>query len=178
MVGFNRRFSPHLEKAAQLLKGRVGPLVPVDDRQCRFPFPPITGSQDPQVGGGRIVGEGCHWIDLMSFLAGDRVTSAHADHLGDVPGASSRADCAVISLTFADGSIGTLQYFANGHRSFPKERLTVFCDGKVLELDNFRVLRGYGWSELPTLQDLETGQGPPGRGPTVRRANRRQGDHR
>ena len=145
MVGFNRRFSPHLEKAARLLKGRIGPLCLAMTVNAGF-IPADHWVQDPQIGGGRIVGEGCHWIDLMMFLAGDRVTGAHVDHLGDVPGASSRSDCALLSLTFADGSIGTLQYFANGHRSFPKERLTVFCDGKVLELDNFRVLRGYGWS--------------------------------
>ena len=147
MVGFNRRFAPHIEKAAQLLRGRTGPLCMSMVVNAGF-IPPDHWTQDPLVGGGRIVGEGCHWIDLMSFLAGQLVTDVHADDARDPATAHRRDDCTTISLKFADGSIGSLHYFANGHRSFPKERLTVFADGKVLELDNFRVLRGYGWSNF------------------------------
>ena len=144
MVGFNRRFSPHVVKAVELLRGRVGPLCLSMTVNAGF-IPADHWTQDPQVGGGRIVGEGCHWIDLLSYLVGNQVSTAHTDRVGRVQGAPPRADCTVISLTFGDGSVGTLQYFSNGHRSFPKERLTIFCDGKVLELDNFRVLHGYGW---------------------------------
>lgn len=144
MVGFNRRFSPHVVKAIELLRGRVGPLCLSMTVNAGF-IPADHWTQDPHVGGGRIVGEGCHWIDLLSYLTGNQVSTAHTDRVGRVQGAPPRADCTVISLTFGDGSIGTLQYFSNGHRSFPKERLTIFCDGKVLELDNFRVLHGYGW---------------------------------
>lgn len=145
MVGFNRRFSPHAVKMAELLRGRTGPLcmsMMVNAGQ----IPADHWTHDPQVGGGRIVGEGCHWIDLLAFLAGAEVTSSHAMHLGDRAHVSTLGDHCSLSLNFADGSIGTVHYFANGHRSFPKERLTVCCDGKVLELDNFRVLHGFGWS--------------------------------
>ena len=84
----------------------------------------------------------------MSYLVGQLVTDVHADCAGDPASANRRDDCTTISLKFADGSIGSLHYFANGHRSFPKERFTILTDGKVLELDNFRVLRGYGWSNF------------------------------
>ncbi len=158
MVGFNRRFSPHVAKAVELLRGRIGPLCLSMTVNAGF-IPADHWTQDPQVGGGRIVGEGCHWIDLLSYLVGNQVSSAHCDRVSHVPSAPPRADCTIITLTFADGSIGTLQYFSNGHRAFPKERLTVFCDGKVLELDNFRVLQGYGWRGFQRLKSWRQDKG-------------------
>jgi predicted dehydrogenase len=61
------------------------------------------------------------------------------------------ADKAVLTLQFADGSVGTIHYLANGHKGFPKERLEVFCGGRVLQLDNFRKLRGWGWKGFSTM---------------------------
>ena len=103
---------------------------------------------DPQVGGGRVIGEGCHWIDLLSYLANASIVSANAVHVGSQAKVRTRDDHWTISLAFQDGSIAALHYFANGHRSYPKERLTVCCDGKVLELDNFRSLTGFGWDDF------------------------------
>jgi predicted dehydrogenase len=158
MVGFNRRFAPHIEKATQLLRGRTGPLCMTMVVNAGF-IPPDHWTQDPQIGGGRILGEGCHWIDLMSFLVGDLVTGVHTDCARDPASGNRRDDCATLSLEFADGSIGSLHYFANGHRSFPKERLTIFVDGKVLELDNFRVLRGCGWSNFSRFKTWSQDKG-------------------
>ena len=78
-------------------------------------------------------------------LAGGAITDVRAHAVGGSPSDGIREDKAVITLSFAEGSIGTIHYLANGHRSFPKERLEVFCGGRILALDNFRNLSGYGW---------------------------------
>jgi predicted dehydrogenase len=93
-------------------------------------------TQDPESGGGRILGEVCHFVDLLRFLAGCPVKHVQT--------AQQSSDTVSISLTYEEGSIGTIHYFAGGHKSFPKERLEVFGGGRVLVLDNFRNLRGYG----------------------------------
>ena len=97
-------------------------------------------TQDPEVGGGRIIGEACHFVDLIRHLAGNEIVKSELSRIEGGAG-----DTVSISLSFADGSIGSVHYFANGNKGFPKEQLEVFCGGKVLQLDNFRVLRGYGW---------------------------------
>ena len=102
-------------------------------------------TQDPAVGGGRIIGEACHFIDLLRFLAGAPVTDYQATFMGRQSGMPVTSDKVSINLSFADGSFGTVHYLANGNKSFPKERLEVFCAGRVLQLDNFRKLNAYGW---------------------------------
>ena len=104
-------------------------------------------TQDPKVGGGRIVGEGCHFIDLLRHLAGCPVVS-WSRHSMD----SECSDTTTIVLKFEDGSIGTIHYFANGNRALAKERLEVFASGKVLQLDNFRSLRGFGWKGFKKMK--------------------------
>jgi predicted dehydrogenase len=98
-------------------------------------------TQDLGVGGGRIVGEACHFIDLLRFLAGVQIREWKCAWMD-----SRTKDSVSIQLVFKDGSIGTVHYFANGSKSFPKERLEVFADGKTLQLDNFRKLSGFGWA--------------------------------
>jgi predicted dehydrogenase len=122
-------------------------------------LPPDHWMHDPRVGGGRIVGEGCHWIDLMGFLIGASITSVQAACLGNTAGVATRDDHASITLGFSDGSLGTLHYFANGHRTFPKETLTVFCEGKTLQLDNFRVLHAYGYGRFRRMRLLRQDKG-------------------
>lgn len=139
MVGFNRRFAPHVEKIGALLAGTKGPRSFVMTVNAGS-IPPEHWTQDPAVGGGRIIGEACHFIDLLRHLAGAPMTSWHIQTM-DTP----NADTATISLGFADGSIGAIHYFANGSRAFPKEQLEVFAAGRILQLDNFRTLTGYGW---------------------------------
>lgn len=142
MVGFNRRFAPHAKKIKELLKSVSGPKVFVMTVNAGA----IAGNhwvQDQQIGGGRLIGEACHFIDLLRFLVGAPITAHHAMRM-----ASSTTDTATLSLAFADGSIGTVHYIANGARSFPKERLEVFCGGRVLRLDNFRRLIGFGWPKF------------------------------
>ncbi|HTQ60914.1 MAG TPA: bi-domain-containing oxidoreductase [Candidatus Solibacter sp.] len=145
LVGFNRRFSPHMQRMRQVLRGSPGPkslsfLVNAGAMSVDH------WTQDPNVGGGRIVGEACHFIDLARFLVGARITKASASAMRSSNGASPSLDTAQISLEFDDGSIASIQYYANGHRSFPKERVEVFASGRILQLENFRMLRGFGCS--------------------------------
>jgi predicted dehydrogenase len=102
-------------------------------------------TQDTAAGGGRIIGEACHFIDLMRYLVGHPITSVQARRMGDHSAVAVTEDKASITLGFADGSFGTIHYFANGAAAFPKERVEVFTAGRVLQLDNFRKLRAYGW---------------------------------
>jgi len=139
MVGFNRRFAPQVQKVHALLRGVPGPKSFVFTANAGA-IPSEHWTQDREVGGGRIVGEACHFIDLLRFLAGAPISS-HQVSMMD----SRTRDTATIQLHFSDGSIGTVHYFANGSKSFPKERLEVFAAGRVLQLDNFRKLRGFGW---------------------------------
>lgn len=144
MVGFNRRFAPQVQKIKTLLKHVEAPksfIMTVNAGDIS----PQHWTQDIQVGGGRILGEGCHFIDLLRFLAGCPIAGVQGTMLGASPAVAVREDKASFTLCFTDGSFGTVHYLANGHRSFPKERLEVFCAGRVLQLENFRQLRGYGW---------------------------------
>ena len=140
MVGFNRRFSPHIQKIKALLQSVTDTKSFVMTVNAGA-IPKEHWTQDPVIGGGRILGEACHFLDLLRFLADSKISGCHAT----CPGNNPLKDTATISLSFKDGSTGTIHYLACGHKSFPKERLEVFCAGRVLQLDNFRRLKGYGW---------------------------------
>ncbi|CAM0997715.1 Dehydrogenase [Rhodanobacter sp. Root179] len=144
MVGYNRRFSPQVQKMKSLLAPMREPKSFIMTMNAGA-IPADHWTQDPAVGGGRIIGEACHFIDLMRFLAGCEITSVQARQMGGTAGVSVTEDKAVITLGFADGSFGAIHYLANGAASFPKERIEVFASGRVLQLDNFRKLRGFGW---------------------------------
>jgi len=106
-------------------------------------------SQELATGGGRIVGEACHFIDVCRFLAG-----APVEELQVVTARTSEGrvidDIALLQLLFADGSVGTIQYIANGNRGFPKERVELFYDGKTLRIDNYRMISAWGVSGVAT----------------------------
>jgi predicted dehydrogenase len=144
MVGFNRRFAPHIARMRDLLAPLGQPRVMVMTVNAGG-VAPDHWTQDSAVGGGRILGEGCHFIDLLRHLAGSPIVTWHASSLGRHPAITAGSDNTTITLQFADGSLGTVHYLANGSRAFPKERLEVFCASRVLQLDNFRTLRGWGW---------------------------------
>ena len=143
MVGFNRRFAPLVVRAKRLLGGLAEPKAMVMTINAGA-IPPDHWTQDPVVGGGRLVGEACHAIDLLRHLAGAPAKSISAAGLRR-PAGPQRTDVASLTLSFEDGSIGVVNYFANGHRAHPKERLEVFCGGRTLVLDNFRKLTILGW---------------------------------
>jgi len=110
-------------------------------------IPASHWTQDPAVGGGRIVGEGCHFIDLLRHLAGAPIVGHRAHAM-----AGQSSDSVSIGLDFDDGSIGTVHYLANGSKAFAKERLEVFAAGRVLQLDNFRRLNGFGWPGFGSMR--------------------------
>ncbi len=144
MVGFNRRFAPQAVKVKSLLTALDAPKALVMTVNAGA-IPSSHWTQDREVGGGRIVGEACHFIDLLRYLAGSPIVDAQVVSLGNAKGLTGLGDTVTLTLRFADGSMGTVHYLANGHKSFPKERLEVFCSGRILQLDNFRKLKGFGW---------------------------------
>jgi predicted dehydrogenase/threonine dehydrogenase-like Zn-dependent dehydrogenase len=146
MIGFNRRFAPHSRKIKALLEGATGPKSFVMTVNAGA-IPADHWVQDPAIGGGRINGEACHFIDLLRFLAASPIVSFDR---GTMAGPTD--DTASIRLSFADGSVGTIHYFANGAKNFPKERLEVFSHGRVLQLDNFRKLKGFGWPGFSSMK--------------------------
>ncbi len=139
MVGFNRRFAPLVTRMKALLDAVAAPKAMVYAVNAGA-IPPEHWTQNRDIGGGRIIGEACHFIDLLRFLAGAPIESHTV-----VPMRVQPPDTVTISLRFTDGSVGTVHYFANGYNVLAKERIEVFAGGRVLQLDNFRVLRAYGW---------------------------------
>ena len=144
MVGFNRRFSPQVQKMKTLLDTVKEPKSFIMTMNAGA-IPADHWTQDNAVGGGRIIGEACHFIDLMRFLAGSKIVSVQARRMGETDAVQVLEDKASITLGFEDGSFGTIFYLANGASSFPKERVEVFTAGRVLQLDNFRKLKAFGW---------------------------------
>jgi len=137
MVGFNRRFAPLSVELSRFLAGRTEPLFMHYRLNAGF-IPIDHWTQDPTQGGGRIIGEGCHFIDLLTFLVGSPPVTVFTRALPDL--GKYRQDNVSMTFTFPDGSLGVVDYLANGDKSFPKERLEVFCAGSVAVLDDFRTL--------------------------------------
>jgi predicted dehydrogenase/threonine dehydrogenase-like Zn-dependent dehydrogenase len=141
-VGFNRRFASLAQTLHASLATRTEPLH-VHYRINAGPIPLNHWTQDPKIGGGRIIGEACHFIDFITFLVGEAPTSVTAHALPDGGAVLSsskgkyREDNVSMTFTFPDGSLGIVDYLANGDKSFPKERVEVFCGGQVSVLDDF-----------------------------------------
>ena len=153
-VGFNRRFSPFARK----LKQYVGdaPMNIIATMNAGF-IPPEMWVQDLEVGGGRIIGEACHFVDLCSYLSGSKVKAVCMNALGENP--QENTDNASILLKFDNGSTAVINYFANGSKSYPKERIEVFSQGKVLVIDNWRKLEGFGTSGFSKMKGrMDKGQ--------------------
>jgi predicted dehydrogenase/threonine dehydrogenase-like Zn-dependent dehydrogenase len=141
-VGFNRRFSPFAEKAKKLFGSSVIPLNIVVTMNAGF-IPSEVWVHDMNVGGGRIIGEACHFVDFMTFLTGSKVKEVLMCGLGDNP--ADNTDNAIITLKFSNGSQGVINYFSNGNKAYSKERVEIFGQGKTLIIDNFRKMTGYGF---------------------------------
>lgn len=152
-VGFNRRFSPFSLKMKQIIGENPGPISIIATMNAGF-IPPESWVHDLQVGGGRIVGEACHFVDLISYLTGSEVDSVSMTSMGKYPGPNT--DNASIHLHYKNGSLGIINYLANGSKAYSKERVEVYFNGKNLILDNFRKLEGFdtgGFSQLKSGQD-------------------------
>ena len=137
MVGYNRRFAPLALDLAGFLAGRSEPLHAHFRINAGY-IPLNHWTQDPAQGGGRIIGEVCHFVDYLTFLVGAVPSAVHACSLPDHD--KYHQDNVSMTFTFPDGSVGVVDYLASGDKSFPKERVEVFCGGKVAVLEDFRVL--------------------------------------
>jgi predicted dehydrogenase/threonine dehydrogenase-like Zn-dependent dehydrogenase len=153
MVGFNRRFAPlAVRMRAFLTTGE--PSVLTYRVNAGF-LPPEHWTQDPEQGGGRLLGEGCHFIDFAAWFAGETPDTVVARAMGDA--GRYRQDNLAVTLTFRSGSLATIIYVANGDKHAGKERIEAFSGGRIAVLDDFRSL------ELRRDGKTETVRG---RGPT------------
>ena len=137
MVGYNRRFSPFIRQIKEDFGD--GPMAFVY-RVNAGAIPKDSWYHDPEFGGGRIVGEVCHFVDTLTYLAGSTVSSVYATAMRD-PNALN--DTLNVSINFLNGSIGTISYFANGDKALPKERIEVFAHGATAIIDDFKKLEIY-----------------------------------
>ena len=138
-VGFNRRFSPYAVKLKQLVGDGAKNIVAT--MNAGF-IPPEMWVHDLEIGGGRIIGEACHFIDLCSYIAGSKVVSVCMNALGENP--QENTDNVSILLKYENGTNAVINYFSNGSKSYAKERVEVFSQQKVFIIDNWRKLTGYG----------------------------------
>lgn len=153
-VGFNRRYSPHAQLVKKVLDSRRGPKL-MTYRVNAGHKDPSHWVYDPVEGGGRIIGEACHFFDLLAFFAGCEPVRVSASALGGLAGDYAAYDNLAVTLEFEDGSVGQVLYAGNGDTGFPKERIEVFCDKTALAIDDYRntVVSGApGFSSLETKQ--------------------------
>jgi predicted dehydrogenase/threonine dehydrogenase-like Zn-dependent dehydrogenase len=146
-VGFNRRFSPHAQKIQQLAAGNEVNVIAT--MNAGF-IPSNSWVHDLNAGGGRIIGEACHYIDLISFITGSEVTEVCMNAMGVHP--SENTDNASILLRYKNGSTGVINYFSNGSKAYSKERVEVYFGEKTIVLDNFKTTTGYGFKNFSSLK--------------------------
>ncbi len=159
MVGFNRRFSPLALAARDFFKDTHAPLS-INYRVNAGRIPAGHWIQDPREGGGRIIGEVCHFIDLMQFLTGAFTTRVYAEAIASRDHEAVNEDSVVITLRFADGSNGSIAYLAEGDKAMSKERVEIFGGGKTFVLDDFRsaMLHSDGKEKRLKLRSQDKGQ--------------------
>jgi len=138
MVGFNRRFSPYIQKVKETF---------IEDQQKAINIRINAGQlspehwvNDPDIGGGRIIGEVCHFIDLAMFIAGSKISSVYAEKVDNPKDLNNSVN---INLSFRNGSIANISYFSNGSKQLPKEHIEVFCGGNVIVIDDFNKMTIY-----------------------------------
>ena len=146
-VGFNRRFSPHMQKVKQLV-GDV-PMNVIATMNAGS-IPANVWVHDMKVGGGRIIGEACHYMDLITFLTGSKIKAVCMNAMGVNPQANT--DSASILLQYENGSTGVINYFANGSKSYSKERVEVYAQERTIITDNFRLTEGFGTNNFSKLK--------------------------
>ena len=151
-VGFNRRFAPLAIKMKKLLGNDASPMHIVATMNAGF-IPSDVWVHDSEVGGGRIIGEACHFIDLCNYLTGSKVVEICMNALGKSP--KENTDNATLLLKYANGSNAVINYFSNGSKAYSKERVEVFHQERTLIMDNWRKLNGYGFKGF---KSAKTGQ--------------------
>jgi predicted dehydrogenase/threonine dehydrogenase-like Zn-dependent dehydrogenase len=146
-VGFNRRFSPHARKMKELVGNSAMNVIATMNAGN---IPANVWVHDMQVGGGRIIGEACHFMDLITYLTGSKIKSVCMNAMGVNP--EENTDNASILLQYENGSTGVINYFSNGSKAYSKERVEVYSQDRTLIMDNFRVTKGYGFKGFSKLK--------------------------
>jgi predicted dehydrogenase/threonine dehydrogenase-like Zn-dependent dehydrogenase len=156
MIGFNRRFAPHIRKIKTLLSSKDYEKKSILITVNAGKIPSDNWIQDKAVGGGRILGEGCHFIDLIRFIGGSKITSVSTNKMDCIENLNDNVS---ISVRLENGSIGTILYLSNGASSYQKEQVEIFTNGKVLKLDNYKTLYGYGWKNFRKMSLFKQDKG-------------------
>lgn len=151
-LGFNRRFAPLAQKMKSLLGNSDAPMNIIATMNAGY-IPPEVWVHDMEVGGGRIIGEACHFIDLCTYFSGSRVVAVCMNAMGTQP--NENTDNASILLKYENGTNAVINYFANGSKSYSKERLEVFSQERVLIMDNWRKLKGYGFKGFKSMSSSQ-----------------------
>jgi predicted dehydrogenase len=147
-VGFNRRFSPHIVKIKELVDEQ-SPKNIIATMNAGY-IPANVWVHDMEVGGGRIIGEACHFIDLITYISGSKVKSVFMSALGTNP--NENTDNVSIMLKYQNGDHAVINYFSNGSKAYSKERLEIYAEEKTLILDNFRTLKGFGTKGFSSMK--------------------------
>ena len=155
-IGFNRRFSPFIQDAKKQLGNSDTPINVIATMNAGF-IPAEVWVHDMEVGGGRIIGEACHLIDLITYLTGSEVESVVMNAMGVNP--KENTDNASILLRYKNGSQGVINYFANGSKAYSKERIEVFSQNRTMIIDNFRKSTYYGFKSKGLKKRQDKGQG-------------------
>lgn len=154
MVGYNRRFSPHARAIREAFARRSGPMA-IQYVVSAGPTPSGTWLTDPKIGGGRIVGEACHFVDLCTYLVGQIPNGVQARALGRDP---ETDDSTMMLVSYPDGSTASISYLANASTALPKERFEVHADGKSASCENYRVTTLPGGKKVKGVNQ-DKGQG-------------------
>lgn len=150
MVGFNRRYSPFARMIRDKIKDRLHPLI--INYRMNAGYLPESHWVHSEEGGGRLIGEVCHMVDLCNYFTDSEIESVFSEHISPGNEYYLEEDNAVITINYIDGSLSNLIYSSMGHQSYPKEHFELFCDGNVVEMEDFRVLRSYGSYNLNVEQ--------------------------
>lgn len=142
LVGFNRRFSKYAIEAKRHIEKRINPMIV--NYQMNAGYVPLDSWVHGEEGGGRIIGEACHIFDLFNFLADSEVCEVSVNNISPKTENVSQMDNVVITLNYKDGSVCNLIYTSLGNSSYPKERCQIFFDGKVIVIDDYKKIMGYG----------------------------------
>ena len=151
MVGYNRRFSPHSTKALQLLKNRKDPVV-INYRVNSGYVPSDHWVHSQEQGGSRVIGEICHFIDLMQYLISAEPKKVYAERVSGNNKTILNSDNLAITFKFTDGSVGNIVYSASGDRAYSRENVEIFFDGKTINIDDFRYSRYYLGGKTKTFK--------------------------
>jgi predicted dehydrogenase len=155
-VGFNRRFSPHTQKIKQLLGENPGVISAIFTINAGE-IPATHWTQDAHIGGGRIIGEACHFIDLFRYIAASPIREVFAVNTGE--GADPLSDMVMITLKCSNGSTAVINYLSNGNKRWPKEQMQIYSSGRIVSMDNFRVVRGAGFRKFSSFKTRSQDKG-------------------